>query len=70
MTHHPNDVLWCHQDIHGPLVSSSVREGTSAAQLALPVRQAAFMEVADCFAAMLPDPQVGFALISQFCFPC
>ena len=45
------------QDMHGPLLGSSVREGMSAAQLAVPVRQAAFVEAADCFAAMLPDPQ-------------
>ena len=56
------------QDIHGPLLSSSVRKGMSAAQLALPVRQAAFMEVADCFAAMLPDPQVGAALLPRCSF--
>ncbi len=56
------DAPWCPQDIHGQLLSSSVREGMSAAQLALPVKHAAFMEVADCFAAMLPDPQVRFAL--------
>ena len=51
-------MVCCVQDVHTPLLSSAVREGMSAAQLSVPVRQAAFMEAADCFAAMLPDPQV------------
>ena len=49
---------WCLQDVHGPLLHSSLRAGLSAAQLAVSVRQAAFVESADCFAGMLADPQV------------
>ena len=52
------------QDIHGQVLRHSLSDrpdGASsldAATLPLPVRQAAFVEAADCFAALIAKPEV------------
>lgn len=59
----PNPNMFALQAVHGPLLQRALR-GSNMAQLPLAVRQAAFTEAADCFAAMVASPEDARKLLN------